>query len=819
MKQYVTNIVTSRSEKNNRQAINLYGRAEDGSAETISVHGFKDYFYAAADEVRANEQTLLSHEKVDSFGEGGHESLFGETVSKIVLNDYYSKREVASIFDNSFESDVFVTNRFRIDTELFTGVEVPSNACHVDEIEPIDFVTEPRILTFDIETDDRGAFPELGEKRIISISAHDSYSDEYHGFIDTDGRSVAQVFPLGKPDGLDAQHYDSSESLMLERFAEWVSSYSFDIITGWNVEKFDCPYLVARMEKLGLSTDKLSREGYTKITSRGDARIKGHSIHDMLLAYKMTKRSELRSYSLDAVAEEELGEAKLDHTGESIWEMYQDDCDKLMRYNLKDVSLVVAIEEQAGVLGFKESLRNEVGVDLEGTTANNQYIEMMARRKLWEIGRVGPDATYEDKDAMYEGAYVFDAYTGVTQNVVGVDLSSLYPYTMAMINASPETKTSGPGVSCPNGATFDLAEDGIFKQLIDDAIGLKSDYKALRNQHEAGTEEYDVYSEKYDVSKTITNSVYGVAGWERFFLYDEAVAEAVTLMGQTVIKATQKYINDETLGEVIYGDTDSNYVRFPEEWSKDRCLEEAEKIASELNEQVYLDLAEEYGIPRDDCLWNIEVESYMERYFQAGQKKFYAYLCTWKDGQDCEPKISISGFGSQRSDSAMLTKRLQEEVLEMILHGASTEQIGKAVHEAAVSITPVDPDWESIGIPGGIGKELSQYAWTNGSPQGAHPRAAFFSNEINDTDYGGGSKPMRVYLKDVTPPIDGWDYGQIDVFAFEENGDMPEWAVLDANRMTETLITKPMDKILSAIDIEVAAAMKGQTQTGLAAFL
>jgi len=78
---------------------------------------------------------------------------------------------------------------------------------------------------------------------------------------------------------------------------------------------------------------------------------------------------------------------------------------------------------------------------------------------------------------------------------------------------------------------------------------------------------------------------------------------------------------------------------------------------------------------------------------------------------------------------------------------------------------------------------------------------------------------MRVYLEETTPPIEGWQYGPIDVMAFEENENMPSWARLDADRMTETLITKPMDKILSAMGIEVEAARKGQTQTGISKFV
>lgn len=806
----------------NSQTINLYGRTADGSETVVEVFGFDDYFYVDSDELRERGGMLSTHDSVKSVDVDGYESLRGNKVGKVTLNSYYDKGDVADNFENTYESDVFITNRFRVDLGIHSGVVVADTQVHYSELEPCEFTTDDRILTFDIETDDRGEFPEPGEKRIISIAAHDSYTDEYIGFIDTDGRPIAEVFPGGKPEGFDAVHYDTSERQMLARFSEWVSERGFDIITGWNVEEFDCPYLYARMEEVGVDPETMSREGYAKLTSKGNARLKGHSIHDMLLAYKMTTHGELRSHALEDVAQEELDEGKIQHDDESIWEMYQNDADKLMRYNLKDVRLVVDIEAEAGVLSFKKKLRNEVGVDLEGTTANNQYIEMMARRKLKELGLVGPDATFNKRDEKYEGGYVFDAYTGVTQNVVGVDLASLYPYTMFMFNASPETKAdaSDDNVAvAPTGVAFDLENDGIFKQLIDDAIGLKSDYKQLRNQAEPGTEEHAEYAEQYSVSKTITNSVYGVTGWEYFFLYDEEVAEAVTTAGQAAIRATEKHINYNTSGEVIYGDTDSNYMELPSEWDRDRCIEEAQAICTELNNEVYPALAEEHGIPGEESLWDIEVEAYMKRFFQAGQKKFYAYLCTWLDGNECEPKVSIKGFGSQRSDSALLTKQLQEKILKLILNGADESEIGELVHEAANEVSARSPDWERIGIPGGLSKELDSYAWTNGTPQGAQPRAAFYCNEINDTDIGAGSKPKRVYLNERVPPVEDWEHGAIDVMGFDEPTHVPEWADVDSQRMIETIVHKPMRGILDAIGMDVEAAAKGQTQSGFARFL
>ena len=823
MKLYVTNTVAAWNQKRNEQTIKLYGRTEDKHLESVEVTGYHPRFYAHSSEIEDNYQTLLSNENVVGVVEDGFESIFGDQLGEIQVRSWNGVKELKELFYETFETDVFLTDRARIEWGLYSGVEVPGRECHYTEVEPCDFVVEPRVVTFDIETDDRGAFPDLGERRILSIVAHDSYTDEYHGFIDLDGRPVEEAFPDGKPAGMGAVHFDSSEKKMLLRFACWFKQTSPDYVLGWNSEDFDVPYLLARMEAVDVNPDRLSPEGYTNLY-RGRATIKGVTSYDLLQAYKSTKRGELRSYKLDVVAENELGEKKLDHTGESIWDMYQNDCDKLLRYNSKDVRLTVEVNREAGVLDFKQTLRHEVGVELENTTANNEFIEMMVRRKLFERGVIAPDAKYEPKDKKYEGAFVFEPYTGVTSNVVGIDLSSLYPYTMAMLNASPETKTTAIGAGmpvarAPNGARFQLMDDGVFKELIDDAIGLKSEYKKLRNSAEPGTDEHAEYAEKYHVSKTITNSIYGVAGWERFFLYDEDVAEAVTTMGQAVIKATQRYINEETVGEVIYGDTDSNYARFPPEWGKEKCLAEANKIADELNKSVYPDLAEQHGIPGEENLWDIEVEAYMESYFQAGKKKRYAYICTWVDGQDCEPKVSIKGFDTERSDTPMLTKELQETILKMILEGATELELGEVVHEAASSITPTDVDWNAIGIPAGLGKELRDYAWTDGTPKGAHPRGAFFTNEISGTNFGAGDKPKRVYVQPYTPEIDGWSHGTVDVLAFDEPAELPDDVVPDCGRMTQTLVTKPMRRILNAVGVDVDAATKGQTQTGLGAFL
>jgi len=93
------------------------------------------------------------------------------------------------------------------------------------------------------------------------------------------------------------------------------------------------------------------------------------------------------------------------------------------------------------------------------------------------------------------------------------------------------------------------------------------------------------------------------------------------------------------------------------------------------------------------------------------------------------------------------------------------------------------------------------------------------ANEIMGTNFGAGDKPKRVYIQEYVPDIEDWSHGAIDVIAFDEPGELPDDIVLDTKRMTHTVVTKPMEHILDAVDVDVYAAAKNQLQTGLGAFL
>lgn len=856
----VNNIEQSQPDGADGTRFHLFTRgAEDPSRRNeIIVHGFDPYFYAPEEEVESDETFLLNQQCINKVEYGDYEGLHGESLAKVYPPYPQDTEQAREYFSKTWASDVPFTRRFRIDTGIRAYIEVPDKVVkdtrvhlHYTEISPItpddlDATptpqgeetalpdVEPRVVTVDIEVDDRGdGFPAHGEERILSIVAHDSYHGDTIGFLDTDGGE-----PPDPPDNIYELRCHSGEAQMLTDFQVWFADRDPDLVTGWNVDDFDIPYLIERISEVsGPSKNDLSPMGWAGVTDRGDARIKGRTVYDMLTVYRQNQFTKIRSYSLDYVANLELGKDKVEFEG-SYYDLYERDKQKFMEYNAEDVLLCVQIDDKADVIEFRDILRREVGVDFGDSYYNKDFVDMMCRRKLKRRGVIGPKKPdYGDEpDSDYEGAFVFDAYEGVTENVVGIDLASLYPYTMAMLNASPETKVADPAAAgtnitiAKNGQAFTQAHDGMFKELVDDAIALKSDYKQKRNAAETD-KEYKKWDNKYNVAKTLTNSIYGVTGWERFFLYDEDVAEAVTLTGQWVIKETAHYIEDMGY-EVIYGDTDSVYVGFPSEWHRDECLDRARELVGELNNSIYPDMAEQIGLDRSENLWEIEVEAYMEKFFQAGKKKRYAYVATWKDGRDIEdPEPTISGFSSKRSDSAEITVETEQRVLDAIL-GGRLDRVSDIVYEAATEITATDVDWERIGIPGGMSNKITDrpelaeednyYAVSCDDnacyPQSAHPRAAYNANQILNTDFGKGDKPMRVY---VEPKVFDELGRQINVIGFESETDLEPIEgdlEVDVSRMLTTTIKKPLRQVLSAVDVDVDAAVRGQEQASLGAF-
>jgi DNA polymerase I len=874
--------------------VRLYARVpaddprDDPEAVTITARGFNPHFLIKRSErgkvAVSDRENLLGYEDVDADPLSERFDGNPEELARVNVRYPHSVPNLRDEFEKTWGADTIFTERFRIETGIRTGVRFPvserrGNHFIVDheDLEPVEIKdVEPRVMTLDIETDDRDAgFPDPGEARILSIAVHDSYTGDCDVFLDLDGDTLGSFFDLSaiqraklenddlsladfgvtEPDSLVPS---GSEKNMLTEFGKHVQETDPDLIVGWNSgdgsnDGFDLPHIIERMKLHDAAPARLSRENEVEVDHYGDdfkPKVTGRSLYDLMDGWGDTKFTEPRSFKLDDVAADALDDTKIEHQDMGYFEMYEDDPVKFVNYNVKDVRLTVGVNEEEGVLGFKKRLKDIIGVDWRRTHQNNEYIEMCVRRKCAEHGLAM--ITAQDNPAVansnnndevnYEGAHVESAFNGVKHNVCGVDLASLYPMTQWMLNASPDTRIEVEGmewyelkdqldgeyVVAANGQKFRTDHDGIIRELVDEYHELKKDFKRQRNAATYGTDEWETFAEIYNVLKTVYNSFYGYSGWDRSPLYNPDDAAAVTLTGQRVIKATSAYISENAAdgASVVYGDTDSNYVEFPEEWSQEYTLGYAEKLCSELENIVYPELCDEFGIPREDNRWEIEVEMRAKRFFMSDSKKNYAYLKMWDEGDDLDEKVNggdgkfdVTGYPCVKSNFSRLTQELQESVLESIVRGASKEDVVQEVYEAACSIDAADPDWDRVGIPQGLGKKIdperadedAYYSWstTGDHPRGEAPRAVWFANHLLDVEFSKGDKPLRAKLKPGKTVKDE----PVDVIAFNESGDLPGDAKLDAQEAQRKCIENPMEDILKALGIEPGAALMGETQS------
>ncbi|RQG91969.1 DNA-directed DNA polymerase [Natrarchaeobius chitinivorans] len=835
-----------------RPIVHVFGRTPDGDLEHVQVVGFRPYFYAPTDSLeRPPEEAydrLTDSQEVDENGEH-YESIRGEKLTKIFGQ---TPRDVGQIRDDfeHYEADILFPNRFLIDKDVRSGISVPERRAEDDslvvphdEVEAADVDADPRVLTFDIEVEDRHGFPEDGEEPIVCLTSHDSYRDEYIMWVcaadQGDGvipDEISDYEPIEGEIDHEVRSFDEEEA-MLEAFIEYVRETDGDVLTGWNFEDFDAPYFLDRLEELDgshhdydLSIDRLSRVDEVWRSNWGGPDIKGRVVFDLLYGYQRMVFSELDSYRLDAVGESELGVGKERYAGD-IGDLWEDDPHQLLAYNLRDVELCVELDRQQSIIPFWDEVRSFVGCKLEDAPTPGDAVDMYVLHQAYGEFAL-PSKGQQEAGEEYEGGAVFEPITGVKENVTVLDLKSLYPMCMTTINASPETRVDperydGETYEAPTGTHFQKEPDGVNRTMITELLAEREEKKALRNEHEPGTAEYEQYDRQQGAVKVIMNSLYGVSGWEQFRLYDKEAASAITATGREVIEFTETAANELNY-QVTYGDTDSVMLELGPDASKDEALEQSFEIEEHINGR-YDDFARE-DLNAESHRFQIEFEKLYRRFFQAGKKKRYAGHITWKEGKDVDD-VDIVGFEYQRSDIAPITKEVQHRVIEMIVKEGDVEGAKEYVNGVIEDVLAGDASLEEIAIPGGIGKRLDNY-----DTDTAQVRGAKYANLLLGTNFQRGSKPKRLYLDRVDPSFferledeEGFDartdplYGAFkrdpDVICFEYEDQIPPEFEVDYETMLEKTLKGPIERILEALDVSWEEVKSGQEQTGLDSFM
>lgn len=297
-----------------------------------------------------------------------------------------------------------------------------------------------RVGFIDIETESENGFPSLEDpnERINAIT------------VENDGKRVS--FALHEFDLPNVEcHVFGDERSMLRAFLEYWETHYPDIITGWNIRFFDIPYIYKRVVKLfdEKTAKRLSpiRKIQEKIVNRKG---KDHTVFDLLgvatldyyelyIKFTYTNRE---SYSLNHIANVELGEEKLDYSEhDSIKDFYTKDFQKFMEYNSHDVTLVQKLDKKLKLLELVVALAYNAKVNFTDTFSQVKTWDCIIYHHLASKFIAVPlKPEVEEKSEQFQGAYVKDPQVGMHNWIVSFDLDSLYPHLIMGFNISPETK-------------------------------------------------------------------------------------------------------------------------------------------------------------------------------------------------------------------------------------------------------------------------------------------------------------------------------------------------------------------------------------------
>jgi len=399
-----------------------------------------------------------------------------------------------------------------------------------------------------------------------------------------------------------------TEKELLSKFVTFFTSDYPDILSGWNSEFFDLPYIINRITRiLGEDeTKKLSPVGYIRpIMFKGKFgreqvhwHIEGVSCVDYLDIYKRFCPVLRESYKLDAIGETELGENKIDYGDTNLASLADDNWELFVDYNIQDVNLLIKLEEKLQYLKLLRMIAYAGLTTFEGALGSLSVITglcaIRARMRQQRIPTFNREVHNDEQNA---GAYVGDPQKGFQENVVSFDANSLYPNVMITLNLSPETKVGvitektdkEITIQHVNGQTFNLShehfvefikkekisiskakvlftqkEKGIIPETVDHfykkRVEIKRELKLAKKkllELEKGSDEYNKLSNQIEnlnitqhTIKILINTIYGYFGNKHSPLGDDELAESITLTGQAVIKESnrllEEYIKEKT---------------------------------------------------------------------------------------------------------------------------------------------------------------------------------------------------------------------------------------------------------------------------------
>ena len=701
-----------------------------------------------------------------------YKTLDGRNVSPIDFTNTRSAREFIKQYDGVEGFEIHGYDRF---VYQYIRREFPGE---------VDYdISQMKIYAMDIEVQCENGFPNVEEaaEEMLSITIKDMVTKQYYCWCTREFEA---------PKGVKAEFF-WTEHEMLSNFLKWWGENTPDILTGWNVNLYDVPYIARRVCRVlgekwmkGLSPWNRAneREVYVKGRKNIAYDISGVNILDYLDLYRKFTYSNQESYRLDHIAFVELGQRKVDHSEyENFKDFYTSDWQKFMEYNIQDVELIDRLEDKMKLLELAITMSYDAKVNFEDVYSQVRMWDTMIYNYLTDRHIVVPPKKGAKKDEKYAGAYVKEPIPGKYDWVVSFDLNSLYPHLIMQYNISPETlvdarhptatvdKILGQQINvdkeycvCANGAQYRKDVHGFLPEMMQEIYNERTIYKKRMLESKQALEHATTPAETLALQKDISkfnniqmarkiqlNSAYGAIGNQYFRYYNLANAEAITLSGQVSIRwiegKVNQYLNKllktEDHDYVIASDTDSIYICLDllvrsvfdgKDVSKERIVNFLDTACKERIEpyidKSYKELADYVGAYEQKMF--MKRENIANKGIWTAKKRYILNVWDSEGVRYEKPKLKIMGLEAVKSSTPAACRTAIRDCMTVIMN-KDEEQAQKFIADFKDEFTSLPI--EDISFPRGC-NNLNKWSnpatiYSKGTP--IHVRGALLYNFHN----------------------------------------------------------------------------------------
>ena len=654
---------------------------------------------------------------VKSKKESKYKTLNGEFVEPVRPGTVRDCREFYKKYDEVDGFPIYGNDRY---IYQYISEKYPEDEIKFD-------IGQIKLVTLDIETTAEQGFPDVesASEEILAITIQDY--------------TTKQIITWGVKPFVNKQknvtyHHCPTEHELLNHFINhWMQDVP-DVVTGWNIQLFDIPYICKRLNRV-LGEKLMKRFSNWGLVTEGEVYVQGRkqvtfdvgglTQLDYLDLYKKFTYKAQESYRLDYIAEVELGQKKLDHSEfDTFKDFYTEGWQKFIEYNIVDVELVDRLEDKMKLIELALTMAYDAKVNYADVFYQVRMWDNIIYNYLKKRDIVIPPKIRSDKNEKYAGAYVKEPIPGKYDWVVSFDLNSLYPHLIMQYNISPETllderhptatvdkilneeinfELYKDNAVCANGAMYRKDVRGFLPELMEKMYGDRVIFKKKMLQAKQEYEKTPTKALEKEIArcnniqmakKISLNSAYGAIGNQYFRYYKLANAEAITLSGQVSIRWIERKMNEylnnllqtEDVDYVVASDTDSIYLNLgplvdkffaSKSDDKESIVKILDKICQDkfepFIEQSYQELAN--YVSAYDQKMQMKRENIADRGIWTAKKRYILNVWNSEGVQYSEPKLKMMGIEAVKSSTPAPCRKMIKSALNLVMTGTEDDVI------------------------------------------------------------------------------------------------------------------------------------------------